>query len=172
CQFSVEFLLRSFFSGLSRSTLRIGYEEHVEDQNRNEAACREPEHVFLPRALFHHIRDSTGFKHFHLPRGKLGSPKWQQPAIRAECAAKHGESPYRSDHATRWVVGKYRTGTHPIREDVKKKFFSLPSREASVATCIQPRLLIRGAFVFLHWIAAYFSGDASPSCLSQRNGCM
>jgi len=62
--------------------------------------------------------------------------------------------------------------THPMREDVKKKFFPLPSREASVGTCIQPCLLVRGAFVFLLWIAAYCSGDASPSCLSQGNGFM
>src|SRR4029077_13617798 len=42
------------------------------------------------------------------PRGKLGSRIWQQPGIRAECAPKHGESLVSSDHATRWVVGKYR----------------------------------------------------------------
>ena len=66
CQFSGEFLLRRLSSRISRSTLRTRYEKHVENQNRDEAACREPEHVFLPRALFQHIGGSTGFKHFRL----------------------------------------------------------------------------------------------------------
>jgi hypothetical protein len=54
-----------------------------------------------------------------------------------------------------------------MKEDVKKKVFSLPSRgDASVATCIQPCLLLRGAFVWSHWIAAYFSGDANAGFAS------
>jgi hypothetical protein len=68
CQFSGEFLLRRFSGGLRRSTLLTGYEERVEDQNRDEAASREPEHALLPRGPFHHVGGSAGFKHFRLPR--------------------------------------------------------------------------------------------------------
>ena len=66
-QFSGEFLSRRFLSGGSCGMPHRGYDEQAEDQSRNQAACRKPERVFLPRARFHHIGGSTGFKHFRLP---------------------------------------------------------------------------------------------------------
>jgi hypothetical protein len=65
-----------------------------------------------------------------------------------------------------------------MKEDVKKKSFSAPPREdAGVVTYIQPHVILRGvvglaALDWPLWIAAHFSDDANPSCLSQLDGSM
>jgi hypothetical protein len=54
--------------------------------------------------------------------------------------------------------------THPIKEDVKKKFFSVPlegTRGWWLAS--SPASLLEGLLASPLWIAAYFSGDANPS---------
>src|SRR5262245_42916136 len=73
CQFGREFLLCGFFSRLCRIALRIRQDEHVGDQNRDEAACREPERVPLPWGAFHYIGDSSGFEHFRLLDDRSGT---------------------------------------------------------------------------------------------------
>jgi len=57
-----------------------------------------------------------------------------------------------------------------MKEDVKNKFFPLPSRgDADLASCIQPTSFVEGFLVLALWIAAFCSGDADPSRLSQLN---
>jgi len=58
-----------------------------------------------------------------------------------------------------------------MKEDVKKKIFSLPSKKTRVVSCIQPCLLVRGVLGYALWVAAHCRGDASAS-LSQLNGFM
>jgi hypothetical protein len=49
-----------------------------------------------------------------------------------------------------------------MSEDVKKKFFSLPSRDTQALwLASSPVSLLRGFLVLPLWIAAYFSGDAN-----------
>ena len=48
---------------------------------------------------------------------------------------------------------KHPSFTHPIKEDVKKKFFSLPS-EMHVVTCIQPCSFLEGVLGWSLSIAA------------------
>jgi len=64
----------------------------------------------------------------------------------------------------RGLLTKNRHYTHPIKEDVKKKFFSVPL-EGHEAGSLHPALppLLEGLLVLPLWIAAYFSGDANPS---------
>src|ERR1035438_5132903 len=55
----------------------------------------------------------------------------------------------------------------------REKYFPPPLRgDVSVVTYIQPVSFLEGLLVSLLWLAAFFSGDTNPSCLSQLNGFM
>jgi hypothetical protein len=55
--------------------------------------------------------------------------------------------------------------THPMKEDVKRKFFAAPSAETWVwRLASSPVWFLEGVLVLPLWFAAYGSGDASPSC--------
>ena len=52
-------------------------------------------------------------------------------------------------------LSKHRRYTHPIKEDVKKKYFSAPLwGDVDVVTCIQPRLI--------SWRGRWFGRFGSP----------
>src|SRR5207245_9784408 len=56
--------------------------------------------------------------------------------------------------------------THPIKEDVKKKFFSVPARDTRLVACIQPCLLTSGAFGFTAWDRRVFQRRCQPQLIS------
>src|ERR1700730_3834290 len=55
----------------------------------------------------------------------------------------------------------------------RKKYFPLPSGETWMWwLASSPVSFLEGSLVCPLWIAAHFSGDTNPSCLSQLNGFM
>ena len=63
----------------------------------------------------------------------------------------------------RWITVAAGVITHPIKEDVKKKFFSHPSLEKRVVTCIQPCLLLRRVFGFVALDRCVWQRRCDPS---------
>src|ERR1039457_7652870 len=60
-----------------------------------------------------------------------------------------------------------------MKEDVKEKSFSPPLGKMRVwRLTSSPTTLLEGLLVWPLWLAAHSSGEASPSCLSQRDGFM
>jgi hypothetical protein len=59
---------------------------------------------------------------------------------------------------------------HPMKEDVKQKHFSTLLWRPCRWLTSSPVPFIEGFWFLPLWIAAYFSGDANPSCWFPGNG--
>jgi hypothetical protein len=67
-------------------------------------------------------------------------------------------------------LAKYLYYAHPIKEDVKKKFFPSPLWRPAGGLHPAPSPSWRGFWFWPLWIAEYCSGDANPSCGFPANG--
>ena len=61
---------------------------------------------------------------------------------------------------------------HPIREDVKQKYFSTPLCQTSVGACVQAPFLRGEDFGFNAWRATEYARDPDRSCWSALSGFM
>ena len=99
-------------------------------------------------------------------------PHYEPPAeervayYREKCLACHGGHFAAKHHVNQPDC------THPMREDVKRKHFPTPLREASIGACIQaPSSSWRG-FWFNAWSATQYDRDRDRSCWSPVSGFM